>query len=78
LSLGYASALLEPSPLARAVLFGLMLFWGVRLLVQWFVYDWQLWRGNRFHTIVHFAFTGLWTYAACVYGWAWCTQLTAY
>jgi len=53
-------ALLAPQPLARAVLGGLAVFWAVRLYMQWFVYDTELWRGKPFETAMHFAFTGLW------------------
>src|SRR5437879_3263468 len=35
----YADALLEPGPLPRAILAGILIFWLCRLLVQWFVYD---------------------------------------
>jgi hypothetical protein len=54
--------LLEPTPLARAVLGGLALFWFLRLLTQWFVYDRRIWRGNLFYTVMHFVFTGVWIY----------------
>lgn len=70
LSVLYADALVEPTPLARAVLVGISTFWGLRLLVQWFVYDQSLWRGQTFNTAVHLVFTALWAYLAGVYGWA--------
>ena len=53
-------ALLAPTPLARAVCGGLAVFWIIRLWMQWFLYDAELWRGKRFETVMHFAFTGLW------------------
>lgn len=53
-------ALLAPDPLARAVCTGLAIFWAVRLWMQWFLYDAELWRGKTFETLMHFAFTGLW------------------
>ena len=71
LSLCYPQLLLEPSPIAALLLGGLFAFWLVRLLVQWFVYDRRLWRGNRVHTIAHYAFTFLWMYATAVYGLSW-------
>jgi len=45
-------------------------FWFIRLYVQWFVYQADLWRGKRMETIVHWCFTFLWTalsvlFAAC-------------
>ena len=44
LALFYARELLEPTPLSRAVLAALTMFWFLRLLAQWFVYDGRLWR----------------------------------
>ena len=67
LSLLAPGALLEPTALSRLVLVGFAGFWGLRLYCQWFVYDSRLWRGNRFNTIVHGAFTLLWTYLTAVY-----------
>jgi hypothetical protein len=55
-------ALVEPTPLARAVLVGLIAFWGVRLVMQWFVYDAALWRGKPFETAMQFAFTAAWIF----------------
>jgi len=74
LSLVFADALLERTYLARLVTAWLSLFWLSRLIVQWFVYDRQLWRGNRLHTTVHVVFTTLWCYLSFVYGWAFWRQ----
>ena len=60
-------ALLEPTPLARAVLGGLTAFWGLRVYMQWFVYDQSLWRGKRFETAMHALFTGLWVYLTATF-----------
>jgi hypothetical protein len=68
LSLLFTDALLEPTALARPVLAGLTLFWLVRLVIQWAVYDHALWRGNRFNTVVHILFTALWSYYTFVFG----------
>src|SRR5207248_5734634 len=57
-----APSLLEPTPLARAVLAGLTIFWALRMLVQWFYYSPEIWRGHRFNTMMHVAFSGLWIY----------------
>lgn len=67
LSLFAPHDLLQPTPLSRMVLGGFAGFWGLRLLFQWLVYDSSLWRGNRFHTLAHWAFTGLWVYLTAVY-----------
>jgi hypothetical protein len=39
---------------------GLCLFWLCRLLVQFFGYSAELWRGKRFETAVHITFSLLW------------------
>lgn len=67
--------LMQPTALARAVLGGIGLFWFLRLLTQWFIYDWSTWRGNRFYTVMHFAFTGLWIYFVATFAYALCRNL---
>jgi hypothetical protein len=68
LSLFAAEALLEATALSRLVLGGFAAFWGLRLVVQWLVYDPTLWRGDRFNTMVHVVFSVLWAYLTAVYG----------
>ena len=63
-----ADALLEHTRLARALLIGLTLFWGLRMLVQWFYYSPAVWRGHRFHTAMHYAFSAMWIYVTAVFG----------
>ena len=63
-----AGALLEATRLARAILVGLTLFWGLRMLAQWFYYSPVLWRGQRFNYVMHVLFSGLWTYFTAVFG----------
>jgi hypothetical protein len=67
LSLFAPHLLLQPAPLSRLVLGGFACFWGLRLVFQWFVYDWSLWRGQVFNTFIHGLFTVLWTYLTSVY-----------
>ena len=67
LSLLFAPLLTAPGPLAKLVLAGLALFWLVRLLAQWFIYDSALWRGKRFETSVHVLFTLVWAYFTATY-----------
>ena len=59
--------LLNPTPLARAVLGGLAIFWGLRLWMQWFMYDRELWLGKRFETTMHILFSGLWVFLAATF-----------
>jgi hypothetical protein len=74
LALFFAGDLIAPSRLATAVLAGLTLFWGLRLLTQQFVYDRSLWRGHRRNTVVHVLASLLWIYLTAVFGWAWWRQ----
>ena len=70
LSLFCADSLLTPGPLSRAVLAGILIFWLVRLVFQWFVYDSAIWRGRPFYTVMHCLFSAFWIYAAVTYGMA--------
>ena len=65
-----ADALLEPSRLSRAILLGLTIFWGLRMLMQWFFYSPDTWRGNRFFTTMHVVFSATWIYMTAVFGTA--------
>lgn len=70
-----ADALLEPSRLSRAILIGLTIFWGLRMVMQWFFYSPDIWRGNRFFTTMHIAFSVAWIYMTAVFGAAlWCVR----
>ena len=59
--------LTTPTPLARAVLGGLAAFWALRLWMQWFMYDRELWHGKRFETAMHYAFSGLWVFLTATF-----------
>ena len=67
-SLLYADALVHPGTLNRAILAGLLTFWLCRLLAQFVAYDSAIWRGNRFRTATHVAFSVLWCYVTATYG----------
>lgn len=43
-------------------------FWLARLGCQWFVYQPSWWRGKRTETLLHWWFTGVWTFLIAVYG----------
>ena len=70
LLLAMPDALLGDTPLARAIWIGLLVFWGVRLYAQWFIYDPALWRGQRLETCMHCAFTAVWAFLTAVPGLA--------
>ncbi len=59
--------LIAPSPLARALLGGLAVFWGLRLWMQWFMYDRELWLGKPFETAMQFLFSGLWSFLTATF-----------
>ena len=62
-----APSLLEPTRLSRAVLAGLTIFWGLRMVMQWAFYSPALWRGDRLHTAAHWVFSALWVYVTAVF-----------
>lgn len=67
-----ADALLERTRLARAMLLGLTLFWGLRMAMQWFYYSPAIWRGHRFNTRMHVLFSALWIYFTGVFAASLC------
>ena len=67
-------ALLEPTRLSRAVLSGLTIFWGLRMLMQWCFYSPLIWRGHRVNTVMHYTFSVVWVYVTTVFAVAlWAT-----
>jgi hypothetical protein len=70
LLLSCGDALVEPTRLSRAVLAGLFVFWTARMLAQWFFYSPAVWRGNRFHTVMHGVFSAMWIYMTATFGMA--------
>jgi hypothetical protein len=55
--------------LGHRVALGLGVFWLARLLVQFFGYSADLWRGKRFETGVHLLFSLLWLYLTSLFFW---------
>jgi hypothetical protein len=70
LDVAAGTLLLKPTPLGAVVLGGMTVFWSVRGVVQFCVYDASLWRGHRAHTAAHIAFSVLWCYLVAVHGTA--------
>ena len=62
-----ADALVERTRLARAIVIGLTVFWGLRMLIQWFYYSPEIWRGSRFNTVMHYTFSIAWIYVTAVF-----------
>ena len=53
--------------LGKRVCLGLALFWIPRLLIQFFGYSSELWRGKVFETVIHIIFSILWLYLSLVF-----------
>lgn len=53
--------------LGKIISFGFAIFWFFRLLIQFFGYSAELWRGKTFETIVHVIFAMLWTYLTVIF-----------
>lgn len=58
--------------LGHRVCAGLAAFWGIRLVIQFFGYSPQLWRGKRFETMMHVLFSLFWAWLACLFTAAAC------
>lgn len=53
--------------LGKKISLGLGVFWTIRLLVQFFGYSAGLWKGKRFETWMHIAFSSLWMYLSIIF-----------
>lgn len=53
--------------LGKKISLGLGVFWAIRLFIQFFVYSPKLWKGKIFETIIHIAFSLLWTYLTVIF-----------
>ena len=51
----------------RRISLGIGLFWGVRLLIQFFGYSFELWKNKPFETLMHIVFSILWFYMTVVF-----------
>ena len=63
----YATNDMVHTILGKQLCFGLFVFWLVRLVFQFFVYSSKLWKGKRFETCVHVAFSALWVYFTIIF-----------
>ena len=53
--------------LGKKITLGIAVFWSIRLLIQFFGYSKELWKGKRFETSVHIAFSFLWLYLSTIF-----------
>jgi hypothetical protein len=70
ISVIYPSSLAAGSPLARGLCLFIAVFWGLRLLVQFFVFDAGPFLRTRLLRVGYHALTVVFTYHVCVYSWA--------
>ncbi len=62
-----SSSELVETKLGQKISLGLGIFWGIRLLFQFFVYSSKLWKGKQFETLVHILFSIFWFYLTFVF-----------
>jgi hypothetical protein len=60
---------LVETKLGRTVTLGFGIFWVFRLVIQFFGYSPELWKGKTFETAIHILFTVLWIYLSVVFIW---------
>lgn len=62
-----SSTELVQTDFGRRISLGLGIFWGIRLIIQFFVYSPKLWKGKTFETIMHLLFSILWVYLTFIF-----------
>ena len=70
LSLLFAKQLASGEPLARGVCGFICVFWGIRLIIQLFIFDAKPYLRNWFLTIGYHALTAVFAWHTLVYGYA--------
>jgi hypothetical protein len=53
--------------LGKKISLGLGIFWTTRLLIQFFGYSSDLWKGKKFETFAHIAFSLFWIYLSVIF-----------
>ncbi|MEY8760715.1 hypothetical protein [Chryseobacterium tongliaoense] len=61
-----SNELIETS-FGKKISFGLGIFWTIRLIIQFFGYSSELWKGKTFETVAHLFFSLLWMYMSVVF-----------
>jgi hypothetical protein len=62
-----SSAELVNTSLGKRISLGFGIFWGIRLVIQFFGYSSNLWKGKSFETTMHIFFSVLWIYLTYVF-----------
>jgi hypothetical protein len=55
------------TPLGNRIALGFSIFWVARLLIQFFGYSSELWKGKKLGTTIHIIFSIMWTYFSVVF-----------
>lgn len=58
---------LVATQLGKNISLGLAIFWSIRLIIQFFGYSSELWKGKLFETVVHVVFSLFWLYLSVVF-----------
>jgi hypothetical protein len=66
LCLALSKDLIETN-LGKRICLGLAVFWTARLIIQFFGYSTELWKGKTFETTIHLLFIILWTYLSFIF-----------
>jgi len=62
----YSTEIIQ-TKLGKAISLGLLIFWGLRLLTQFFGYSSTLWKGKAFETIIHITSSFFWFYLVYIF-----------
>ena len=62
---------LSTTKLGSRISLGLSIFWIIRLIIQFFGYSSELWRGKRMETTIHILFAMLWLYMGITFFVVW-------
>jgi len=62
-----SAAELTGTPLGKNLSLGLGIFWTLRLVVQFFGYSPELWKGKAYETFMHLLFSLLWIYLSATF-----------
>lgn len=63
----YNAEVMLTTPFGKTICLAFAVFWSLRLLIQFFGYSSELWRGKQFETTLHILFIILWTYVSAVF-----------
>ena len=61
-----SSELIETT-LGRRLALGLVVFWSIRLFIQFFGYSSEIWKGKTFETIIHILASAFWLYLSVLF-----------